>query len=167
MKPFDHIDPLLTFDRKTNLKDNQTITEIRIKIIHMRFKTETVDEVSVRLFFTSFFDDNAWISHLLCWQIQSGIRIEQIGHEAVESTSFQSKPQEPTKTYAKFSRGFPLTTSSGVMCARALILSDSCNINSARRRRSFSQNQPMEGERERRKPFKTRGERDHRSQSTD
>ena len=31
-----------------------------------------------------------------------------------------------------------MTTSSGVICARALILSDSCNINSARRRKSFS-----------------------------
>ena len=63
------------------MEDDQSIAEIGVEVIHVRFDTETVDEVSVGLLFSSFFDHRACVGHLFSGKIQRGIRVEQIGDE--------------------------------------------------------------------------------------
>ena len=124
------------------LKDDETIAKIGVEIVHMWVEAETVDEVSIGLLLSRFFDHQADVGYFLRGQIQVRKRVEQIGDKTDVNKERQCPLFSPswasTITYAKLSLGLPLTTSSGAICARALILSASCNMSSARRRRSFS-----------------------------
>ena len=63
------------------LKNDQTIAQIGVEIIHVRVEAETVDEVSVGFLLSRFFDHQADVGHLLRGQIQVRIGVEQIGNK--------------------------------------------------------------------------------------
>jgi hypothetical protein len=66
---------------KVYLKNDQTIAQIGIEIVHMGVHAQTVDEISIGLLLSRLFDHWTNVDHLFCRKIQVRKGVEEIGHE--------------------------------------------------------------------------------------